>query len=121
MAGLRQGFGYHVRMHIRDLMRAMEEIAPLAQADTLEVRFGDLQWQPDRGPALARLTPEPEDAGLQGAQLAINDNLSTGRFLGQHYQLESAILGSEDALLEALAATSDAFRFEFEDFGWGGD
>lgn len=24
-------------------------------------------------------------------------------------------------VLEALAATSDAFRFEFEDFGWGGD
>lgn len=82
-------------------------LAPLAQADTLEVRFGYLQWQPDRGPALARLLPEPEDAGLQGAQLAISDNLSTGRFLGQHYQLESAVLESEEALLEALAEMLD--------------
>lgn len=82
-------------------------LAPLAQADELEVRLGYLQWQPDRGPALARLTPEPEDAGLQGARLAVGDNLSTGRFLGQHYQLESAMLDSEEALLEALTAMLD--------------
>ncbi|MCG6658186.1 ABC transporter substrate-binding protein [Halomonas campisalis] len=68
----------------------------------MEIRVGYLQWQPDRGPALAQLTPEPEDSGLQGARLAIADNLSTGRFLGQAYHLESVIADSEDALLEAL-------------------
>ena len=79
----------------------------LAQADGLAIRFGYLQWQPDRGPALAQLVPEPADAGLQGARLAIADNLSTGRFLGQHHELESVIAESEEALLEALEAMLD--------------
>ncbi|MGR2739438.1 ABC transporter substrate-binding protein [Billgrantia sp. Q4P2] len=82
-------------------------LAPLAQAEGLDVRYGYLQWQPDRGPALAQLTPEPGDAGLQGARLAISDNLSTGRFLGQHHALESVIAESEEALLEALGAMLD--------------
>ncbi|WP_444676971.1 hypothetical protein [Halomonas sp. E19] len=75
-----------------------------AHADELGVRYGYLQWQPDRGPALALLTPEPEDSGLQGARLGISDNMSSGRFLGQRHELESTIAASEEALLEALAA-----------------
>ncbi len=75
-----------------------------AYADELGVRYGYLQWQPDRGPALALLTPEPEDSGLQGAHLGISDNMSSGRFLGQRHELESTIAASEEALLEALAA-----------------
>ncbi|MCE9665771.1 ABC transporter substrate-binding protein [Halomonas sp. M5N1S17] len=79
-------------------------LAPLANADEMSLRYGYLQWQPDRGPALAQLTPEPEDSGLQGARLGISDNMSTGRFLGQSHELESIIAASEDALLEALSA-----------------
>lgn len=36
-----------------------------AHADELGVRYGYLQWQPDRGPALALLTPEPEDSACR--------------------------------------------------------
>ncbi len=38
-------------------------------------------------PALSNLEPDPSDAGLQGAMLAIKDNNTTGRFLGQSYTL----------------------------------
>ncbi|MEP1268764.1 MAG: branched-chain amino acid ABC transporter substrate-binding protein, partial [Marinobacter sp.] len=57
------------------------------QAETLDVRIGYLQWVPDQGPVLSNVIPEPEDAGLRGAELAINDNSTTGKFLGQTYSL----------------------------------
>nr|WP_092025580.1 ABC transporter substrate-binding protein [Marinobacter zhejiangensis] len=73
-----------------------------AANDALDVRIGYIQWVPDRGPVLSNVIPEPEDAGLQGAQLAIADNNTTGRFLNQHYQLESDIAASPEDALAAM-------------------
>lgn len=69
--------------------------APL-KADSLEVRIAYVQWTPDQGPVLSNVLPEPEDAGLKGAELAMQDNGTTGKFLGQTYTLESAVANSED-------------------------
>ncbi|MDX5376715.1 MAG: ABC transporter substrate-binding protein, partial [Halomonas sp.] len=65
-------------------------------ATALDVRIGYVQWVPDAGPVLSNVTPEPEDAGLRGAELAIDDNNASGRFLDQHYVLESHIAESEE-------------------------
>lgn len=74
------------------------------QAESLEVQIGYLQWAPDQGPVLSNVIPEPEDAGLRGAELAINDNSTTGRFLGQTYSLQTDVANSEEAAIAAFDA-----------------
>lgn len=84
-----------------------------AQGAGLTVQIGYIQWSPDQGPVLSNVTPEPEDAGLRGAELAIGDNNTTGKFLGQSFSLDSVIAGSEEqamaALERQLAAGIDLF------------
>ncbi|PCM44543.1 ABC transporter substrate-binding protein [Marinobacter sp. ANT_B65] len=75
--------------------------APL-QAESLEVRVGYVQWHPDQGPVLSNVLPEPEDAGLKGAELAIQDNNASGKFLGQTYTLQSTRANSEEEAITAF-------------------
>jgi len=67
---------------VTPLLIALAAVTPL-KAGSLDVRIGYLQWLPDQGPVLSNVIPEPEDAGLRGAELAINDNSTTGKFLGK--------------------------------------
>ena len=82
------------------MLAAILSTAPV-KADSLEVRIGYVQWLPDQGPVLSNVLPEPEDAGLKGAELGMQDNSTTGKFLGQTYTLESRVAESE---AEAVAA-----------------
>ncbi|UFQ99378.1 ABC transporter substrate-binding protein [Pseudomonas wenzhouensis] len=77
-------------------------VATSASADALQVRIGYLAHLPPRGPLLSNVIPEPLDAGQRGAELAIADSNSTGRFLKQSYMLESA--ESDDAAAVLAAA-----------------
>lgn len=72
-----------------------------ASADELQVRIGYLAHQPPRGPLLSNIIPEPIDAGRRGAELAIIDSNSTGRFLKQQFELQSAESDQADELLAA--------------------
>lgn len=74
----------------------------------LEVRIGYLGYTPERGPVLSNVIPEPTDAGLRGAELAIEDSNSTGRFLKHSYRLESAEAASPSALLEQARALHES-------------
>lgn len=76
-------------------------LAPSA-ALALEVQIGYIQWVPDQGPVLSNVLPEPEDAGLRGAELAIDDNSTTGKFLGQAYSLRSTVADSTEAAMAAF-------------------
>lgn len=67
--------------------------------DSLHVRIGYLGYTPARGPLLSNVIPEPEDAGLRGAELAIVDSNSTGRFLKQRYDLQAVTANSPQQLL----------------------
>ena len=67
----------------------------------LEVAIGYLAYQPAARPLLSNVTPEPTDTGLRGAELALVDNNSTGRFLKQHYSLSTDISASAETLLAA--------------------
>ena len=78
-------------------------VAAGASANELQVRIGYLAHLPPRGPLLSNVIPEPLDAGRRGAEMAIADSNSTGRFLKQSYSLEAA--ESEDAA--TLLATAD--------------
>lgn len=83
-------------------------VAMTAQAQQptveLEIRIGYIGWTPDPGPLMSNVIPEPEDAGLQGATLAIADNNSTGRFLKHRYMLSVASEAELDATLDAARA-----------------
>lgn len=72
-----------------------------ASADELQVRIGYLAHQPPRGPLLSNVIPEPSDAGRRGAELAIIDSNSTGRFLKQQFELQSAESDQAETLLAA--------------------
>lgn len=67
----------------------------------LQVQIGYLGYRPDPGPLLSNVIPEPADAGLRGAELAIIDSNSTGAFLNQRYSLTDATADSPEALLAA--------------------
>ncbi|MBH3419299.1 ABC transporter substrate-binding protein [Pseudomonas putida] len=85
-------------------------LAPAAQgqpAAPLQVRIGYLGYRPDPGPLLSNVISEPADAGRQGAELAIVDSNSTGRFLKQQFQLTNATVDSPEALLQAAKAQHD--------------
>lgn len=59
----------------------------LASASPLEIQIAYLGFEPDHGPVLSNILPEPPDAGLRGAELGISDSNTTGRFLKHHYTL----------------------------------
>lgn len=78
-----------------------------ARAD-LDVRIGYLGYTPDRGPLLSNVIPEPADAGRRGAELAILDSNSTGRFLKHRYALHSAEADGPAQLLAKARELHDA-------------
>ena len=82
------------------LALAALSFSAMADDQPLAVRIGYLAYIPDTGPILSNITPEPKDAGLRGAELAIVDSNSTGRFLKHSYSLTSARADSPEALLE---------------------
>lgn len=71
-------------------------------AHALDINVGYLQWQPHQGPVLSNVFPEPEDSGLRGAELAIEDNLTSGQFLGHDYPLTTYVAEEEADLLDAF-------------------
>ncbi len=88
------------------LLAALACCAPFALAAAgaeFEVRIGYLGYRPDPGPLLSNVIPEPEDAGLRGAELAITDSNSTGRFLKHSYVLDAVTSETSDDLLQQAA------------------
>lgn len=81
---------------------ATENKAPAAetQDDFLKIRILMAREIQDRLPPLSLLDMPPPDDGVAGAQLAIEDNNTTGRFLKQEFFLETV----ENANPEELVA-----------------
>ena len=71
---------------------------------TLTVPIGILVLEKDIPPALSNLDPVIQREGFEGAALAIEDNLTTGRFIGHDYRLETAFVAKgEDPVAAFLA------------------
>lgn len=83
---------------------------PIFAADSLVIPILYLEEKVERPPVLSRLVVWPEDEGLQGAQLGVADNNTTGKFLKQEYQLHTVIVEQgepiEQPLIDALKAHS---------------
>lgn len=74
-------------------------VAP-SPATTVEIPYVALQVK--RRLPQSFLDQPPEDEGVQGARLALADNQTTGRFLGQTYLLGEAVRTDADAVLDAV-------------------
>jgi ABC transporter substrate binding protein (PQQ-dependent alcohol dehydrogenase system) len=72
----------------------------------LEIKIGYLRQAPSKLKISLIDVPAAND-GLAGAQLAIEDNNTTGRFLNQHYTLIETLLGEGDDPVAAMNALAD--------------
>jgi ABC transporter substrate binding protein (PQQ-dependent alcohol dehydrogenase system) len=72
----------------------------------LKIKIGYLRQAPSRIKISLIDVPAGSD-GLAGAQLAIEDNNTTGRFLNQHYTLVETLLGEGDDPVAAMNALAD--------------
>ncbi len=63
-----------------------------------------LRVEVDAPPTLSNLDPVPEDLGIAGAEVALADNATTGRFLGHTYRLEVVSVAPGDDPLPAARA-----------------
>ena len=92
------------------MLRSLMFVAGLAMCAALPARAElpvdilYLERKTPRPPTLSNLDPPPEDSGLQGARLAVEDNATTGGFLGHAYTLDEVIVGEDEAFLPAAEA-----------------
>ena len=78
----------------------------------LEVNISSLKQEIDKGPVLSNILPEPDNAGIQGAKLAIQDSNTTGRFLKHKYDLQDYSHSDAAQLLkQAQQQYSEGTRF----------
>lgn len=84
-------------------------VAPALASAELAIPIHLIRQQVEQPPTLSNLDRIPEDNGLRGAELAIIDNNTTGRFLGQSYELvvHDVPVGG-DLLAEARAALAES-------------
>jgi ABC transporter substrate binding protein (PQQ-dependent alcohol dehydrogenase system) len=70
-------------------------VSPAAPANTLDVKIGYLGTT-EKMTTISLLEAPASNAGLAGAQLAIDDNNTTGKFLNQSFALEEILLNGKD-------------------------
>lgn len=80
--------------------------------EPLKVNILYLEQRIERPPVLSNLVSWPEDEGLQGAVLGINDNNTTGKFLGQDYALQTLVFEPDHDRAEALESIRQALADE---------
>ncbi len=98
-----QSGGLCRRAFITNAAGAVLAAAPLSEADagSSPVGVGYLRWT-ERRPTVSLLDKPAADDGLAGAQLAINDNNTTGRFIGQQFALTDTPVRDGDDPVETL-------------------
>jgi ABC transporter substrate binding protein (PQQ-dependent alcohol dehydrogenase system) len=78
----------------------------LQAADTMEIKLGFLR-QPEPKTAISLLDVPPANDGLAGAQMGLDDNNTTGKFLNQHFALQDVRLKEGDDPTASVAALAD--------------
>jgi len=73
-------------------------------ARTEPLRIDWLEHRAVPPPVLSNMRAEPENLGLAGAELALADITTTGRFTGQSYDLHQTVIAPEGDFLSAAKA-----------------
>jgi ABC transporter substrate binding protein (PQQ-dependent alcohol dehydrogenase system) len=79
---------------------ACTTVASAGLAD-VSINIGYLRVDVPPPPTLSNLDPIPEDIGLSGAQTGLDDNNTTGRFLGQTYALSPVTVPEDGDVISA--------------------
>ncbi|MEO8716364.1 MAG: ABC transporter substrate-binding protein, partial [Acetobacteraceae bacterium] len=112
-SGARNGLGR--RTLLAALAGAAVVRTDLARADEALIRIGYIR-STDRHPTISLLDQPTQDDGLAGAKLAIDDNNTTGSFMGQKFELIDVRVHADADLGAALAkATDEGARFVLTD------
>jgi len=82
-------------------------VSPALPASTLDVKIGYIGTI-EKTTTISLLEMPAPNAGLAGAQLAIDDNNTTGKFLNQSFALQEIMLNGEDDPAAAVQKLSDA-------------
>ncbi|MBW8184679.1 ABC transporter substrate-binding protein [Shewanella nanhaiensis] len=87
----------------------------LAASDSsvIEVNINYLKLNQAKTPALSNVIEVARDSGERGAELAVNDSNTTGKFLKQHFELNYVEFDSAKALLARLSADVNAGQSYF--------
>ncbi|MEC7670642.1 MAG: branched-chain amino acid ABC transporter substrate-binding protein, partial [Pseudomonadota bacterium] len=65
---------------------------PQVVSAAIEIPVVYLKQDVPRPPVLSNLDPVPDDLGSAGADLGLKDNMTTGKFLGHTYTLETIVV-----------------------------
>jgi ABC transporter substrate binding protein (PQQ-dependent alcohol dehydrogenase system) len=85
---------------------------PAPSGDVMTVPIGYIEQEVKRPLPVSRLNIEPDDLGVAGAEIALKDNNTTGRFTKQQFTLDVErvpVGGDAVAALEKLVATGHHF------------
>ena len=74
-------------------------VSGAAKAEQVSVQIFYLEQTVERAPTRSRLIQWPDDDGLMGAQLGIEDNATTGKFLKHEYLMDHLVVDNEKRLL----------------------
>jgi ABC transporter substrate binding protein (PQQ-dependent alcohol dehydrogenase system) len=81
----------------------------------LEIPMAYLRQEAEAPPVLSNLDPIPEDLGIAGAEVALKDTRTTGKFLGHDYSLDVVSVEPGGDLLAAAREALAASRVLFVD------
>jgi ABC transporter substrate binding protein (PQQ-dependent alcohol dehydrogenase system) len=81
-------------------------IVAVSAAEPLEFKLGYLRMPKPRN-AISLVELPPDNNGLAGAQAAVNDNNTTGKFLNQRFTLEDVKLKETDDPVQAIGTLAD--------------
>lgn len=81
------------------------------QPETQQIRAAVLRVDVQGLPPISRLDLPPEDLGFAGARLAIDDNDTTGRFMGQDFEAVEVTATPGTALAELDRIIADGIQF----------
>lgn len=96
------------------LLAGVAALAQPAAAQTpepVQIRAAVLRVDDPGLPPISRLDLPPEDLGFAGARLAVEDNDTTGRFMGQDFEAEEIAATPETAASEMDRLLSEGVQF----------
>ena len=90
---------------------ALAQPAAAQAPEPVQIRAAVLRVDDPGLPPISRLDLPPADLGFAGARLAIEDNDTTGRFMGQDFEAEEVAATPETAEAEMARLLDDGVQF----------
>jgi ABC transporter substrate binding protein (PQQ-dependent alcohol dehydrogenase system) len=97
----RNGLGRRAMLGVLAGTPAIPSIVQRAQAQEAAVQIGYIRWMV-RHPTISLLDRQVPNDGLAGAQMGMDDNNTTGRFMGLQYQMTDAPVYATDDVTAKL-------------------